>query len=391
MNDEYRPSTLESPSYFDVLLALSRYDHRTHKGIVKFAAQNNWHLNCDLILSGTMPSYWNGDGIIALLTDEDPVMVNYVLEKNVPFVDLSIMRMDIQAPRVSADHAAIGITAADYFLSKGFRQFAFFSVTDDKVSQARRAGFLGKISSPSHRYYDWVISNNDDGEGLSIHDRIYRRLQGVNLPLAVFCNRDHDACLVLGACLQHGYGVPEQIAILGVDNNELITNSLKVPISSVNHDVEALGYEGAKLLHSVMKGDVQELKSLEPRLIKPNGISSRRSTDILAISNPLVRVALNHIKNHIAYSNYSVEKTAESCGVTRRHLDNLFHVELGCTMHAYLNESRLRLAQNALLNSKDPIAKISEYSGFTRVQYFNNFFRKSTGKTPSEFRKSNSN
>lgn len=184
--------------------------------------------------------------------------------------------------------------------------------------------------------------------------------------------------------------MPDQIAILGVDNNDLITESLQVPLSSVNHNVEALGYKGAELLHKIMchPEDIRSLTK-ETQLVRPSGISSRLSTDCLAVNNNVVRVALKELNAHFTHNNYSVCQTAEACKMSRRHLDNLFKLELGHSIHTELIKIRLRTAQQALLTTNDSVASISEYCGFTRVQYFNKCFREHTGLTPLAFRKRN--
>ncbi len=379
-------SSRKQTKHYDVLLALSRYDHRTHRGIMRFASEHNWHLNCDHALSGTLPEYWQGDGIITLMTKEDQNTVDFVLSRNTHQVDLSIMRMDVQVPRVSADHQAIGGLAAEHFIAKGFRHFAFFSTTDDAVSHSRKNGFYQGIEAHATQFNDWILPK-EIAKNQKLHKHIQHLLRGAALPLAVFCNRDNDAALLLGVCQQENLGVPEQVAILGVDNNELFTNSLKIPISSVNHDVEALGYEGATLLHEVMTTGARRTTLPKPKLVQPSGITARRSTDCLAVNNKLVSAALSQINHNYAQTNYTVAKAAENCGVSRRHLDNLFLQELGFSMHVALNNTRLRQAHNALLTTTDSIAKISAYCGFTRVQYFNKCFKKFYGKTPSELRK----
>ncbi|WP_370979339.1 substrate-binding domain-containing protein [Agaribacterium sp. ZY112] len=381
---ELKHRASEPKAHFNVLLALSRYDHRTHKGIAQFAATHNWHLNCDMTMSGRAPKHWQGDGIISLLTEEDEACARWVEQAGTPFVDLSVIREDIPAARVSADHRAIGRTAAEYFLVKGFRHFAFFSTSFDRVAQLRRDSFFEQIHAHSYSISDWS-SHLGQADSPDYDLRLRQLLNTQHFPLALFCTRDSDASMALNACLQADIGVPEQVAILGVDNNELITNALRVPLSSVNHDVEGLGYAGASLLHQLMSGE--QVASTSPRLIQPNGVTSRRSTDCLAVAQPLVRQALAHINEHFRSPTYSVAKTAEFCGVSRRYLDKLFQQELDSTMHLSVSNLRLREAQNALLNSCISIEQVSQNCGFSRVQYFNTWFKQQLNVTPLTFRK----
>ncbi|TQV78821.1 helix-turn-helix domain-containing protein [Exilibacterium tricleocarpae] len=378
---------MTTAKHLNVLLALSRYDHRTHKGVAQFAAKHNWHLNCEMAITGRPPGNWRGDGILALLT-EDQEVVDYVLGAQVPFVDISVIRRDIAAPRVCADNNRIGSLAAEYYLDKGFRHFAFFSTTSDRVSQLRRDSFFATAGSRAHSTVDWSIPAPSRSGNLN--RTLTDHLRSNPQPLALFAARDIDASMVLDACIQAEVDVPNQIAILGVDNNELITNSLRVPLSSVNHDVEALGYAGAQLLQGIMVAAGGHRHNTEtPRLIPPKGITSRLSTDCLAVTQPLVRTALQQLNRHFSNCHYTVVQAAEHCRVTRRHLDALFNAELGHSMHAELTGIRLRAAKRALVTSNDTVAQISAACGFARPQYFNNSFRKIVAETPLGYRRRN--
>ena len=372
--------------HLNVLLALSRYDHRTHRGVAQFAATHNWHLNCEMAITGRPPRNWRGDGIVALLT-QDQEVVDYVLEAGVPFVDISVIREDIAAPRVSADNLGIGSLAARYFLEKGFRHFAFFSTTDDRVSQLRRDSFFQAAAGRALSLKDCSAPPAERHSG-NLGAALIAHIRNTPQPLALFAGRDIEASIALDACIQAGVAVPAQVAILGVDNNELITDALRVPLSSVNHDVQALGHAGARLLQQLMTGatDGQDHARVS-HLIPPRGITSRRSTDCLAVNSGVVRAALRHLNRHFANRHYSVTQAAEHCGVTRRHLDELCKAELGHSLHAELTDIRLRTAKQALLSSSDTIARISADCGFSRPQYFNNCFHKKLGETPMNYRR----
>lgn len=383
-----KSNTLAPVKHSQILLALSRYDYRTHKGVAEFAAKHNWHLNCEMAITGMPPKNWKGDGILTLLADNEEV-VNFVVNSEVPFVDISSLRNDISAPRVSADNAAIGTLAAEYYIDKGFRHFAFFSIASDRVAQMRRNAFFETASRRALSCSDWTMDASG-AESVDLHQHLIEAIRGSEQPLALFASRDVEASFVLNACLEAGVSVPDQVAILGVDNNELITNAVQVPISSVNHNVEALGYAGAELLHEIIcHGHSSADTGYDTRLIPPSGITSRRSTDCFAVDNPLVKKALIHINAHFHLPNFSVLKTAELCAVSRRHLDELFKQEVGHSMHAELTDIRLRSAKIAITMTDKTIERISGECGFTRVQYFNKCFKSTFGISPLQYRKLN--
>ena len=365
-----------------VLLALSRYDYRTHRGIARFAAKNNWHLNCEMAITGKLPKDWQGDGIVTMLSDNEE-LIKLVTTANVPFVDLSIMRDDIKAHRVIADNHSIGRLAGEYFIVRGYRHFAFFSTTNENVANVRRDIFFDTIKHRAISILDWGLKNTEshweDKKAI-----LTRHLLQAPLPIAIFTARDLDASITLDACLQANLKVPEDVAILGVDNNDLITESLQVPLSSVNHDVERLGYEGAQLLHRLMLG---ESVSDNIQLILPTGITTRKSTDYLAVSDKLVEKTLNFIAVNFNNAKLTIDKIVEQINISRRSLDKKFKLELGHSIHTELNNMRLRAATKALIETQTAVVTIAEQCGFNTAQYFNLIFREHTQLTPLAYRK----
>jgi LacI family transcriptional regulator len=364
----------------NILLALSRYDHRTHRGVAKFAAQNGWHLNCEMAITGRIPINWIGDGIVTMLGENDD-LVRMVINSGCPFVDLSILRDDIPAPRITADNHAIGLTAAEYFTQRGFVNFGFFSSTNDKVAKARRNGFYQRIQDKCTHFTELLSDLNELTPNAEL---ISSWLKTLSFPCAVFTTRDLDASILLDVCLRNNIAVPEQVAILGVDNNELIIESLQVPLSSVNHNVERLGFEGAQLLAKIMNNQPIEHTTI---MIPPNGVTSRRSTDYLAVNNDLVRKALARITSLCHNTLFSIDQLAFDLGVSRRYLDKLFKQELGHSCRTELQSTRLSRAKKHLISGVLSMEDIAEQCGFNTPQYFNLCLKQSTGMTPLAFRK----
>lgn len=365
-----------------ILLALSRYDYRTHRGIAKFAAQNNWHLNCEMAITGKLPKDWQGDGIVTMLSDNDE-LVDFVVKSHVPFVDLSIMRDDIPAHRVIADNKTIGELAGEYFLARGYRHFAFYATTHTKVSFIRRDNYFQTVKKHAQTLLDWSIDRTKDDWEQKI-TTLKNHLLTAPLPIAIFAMNDPDASIALDACLKADLKVPEQVAILGVDNNELITESLQVPLSSINHDVERLGYEGAQLLQQLLLN--QSVDSTIKHIL-PTGITTRRSTDYLAVNDELVKIALNYMEEHYSNAKFSVDKIAEHCDVSRRTLDKKFKSQLGHSIHVEINNMRMRAANKMLIESELSVLQIANDCGFNTPQYFNLIFRQHMGITPLAYRK----
>lgn len=376
---------MPTSSQKSVLLALSRYSPSTHMGVARFACEQNWHLNCEMAFSGRLPEGWRGDGIIAVLDHREEV-VDFVKRAKVPAVDLSVIREDIKVPRVSGDHFAIGQTAGELFLERGFQHFAWFTTRDDRAAQLREQGFLGCVEPQAITAQRWIFPANvrrKQDEWTVKSEWLIKHLLAIPKPAAVFAFHDAEAANVLDACLLAGIDVPEEISILGVDDNPMICESVRVHLSSVKHDLEGLGYAGAALLHSLMRGEKPPAK---PILIPPRGIAERRSTDALAVESHGVRKALEFMRTHYPRL-IGPEDAAEEAGVPRAQLEVEFRKLFHHSMRAELARIRLQRAKEYLLGTDLPVADVAARTGFNTAQYFNNVFRRETGYTPLAYRR----
>lgn len=371
-----------------VLLALSRYSASTHMGVARFACEHNWHLNCEMAFTGRLPEGWRGDGIITVLDNREEV-ANFVQRAKVPTVDLSVIRQDIEVPRVSGDHFAIGQTAGELFTERGFQHFAWFSTQDDEPSRLRREGFFEAVKSQAVTSESWVfppVTRRKQDEWTVKSEWLIKRLKAIPKPAAIFAFHDAEAANVLDACLLGGIQVPEEVAILGVDNNPVICESVRVHLSSVNHDLEGLGYAGAGLLDDLMRGG----KAPEnPILIPPRGITERRSTDALAVKHNAVRKALEFMR--VNYPRLiGPEDAAEVAGMPRVQLEVEFRKLFHHSMRQELARIRLQRAKEFLVGTELPVADVAARTGFNTAQYFNNVFRRETGFTPLNYRRERS-
>lgn len=368
-----------------VLLALSRYSPSTHMGVARFASEHNWHLNCEMAFTGRLPQGWKGDGIITVLDKREDV-AEFVKQARVPAVDLTVIRPDIKVPRVSGDHYAIGQTAGELFLERGFQHYAWFSTHDDPATHLRQKGFFDAVKEQSVTAEKWifppVLRKNQD-EWTVKSEWLIQRIRAIPKPAAIFAFHDAEAVNVLDACLAGGIDVPEEVSILGVDNNPVICESVRVHLSSVNHDLEGLGYAGAVLLDSLMRG---EKAPRQPILIPPRGITERRSTDALAVKNDAVRIALEFLRNNYPRL-IGPEDAAEAAGVPRTALEAEFRKLFHHSMRKELARIRLQRAKEFLLSTELPVADVAARTGFNTAQYFNNVFHRETGFTPLNYRR----
>ncbi len=354
-------------------------------GVARFACAHNWHLNCEMAFSGHIPEGWRGDGIITVLDSRDDV-VDFVQRSKVPVVDLSVIRPDIEVPRVSGDHRAIGQTAGELFTERGFQHFAWFTTRDDPAARLREQGFRQTVERQAVTLESWIFPARARARAdeWSVRSQwLIKRLKAIPKPAAVFAFHDGEAANVLDACLLGGIDVPEEVAILGVDNNPIVCESVRVHLSSVNHDLEGLGHAGAEVLEGLMNGGKPPQS---PILIPPRGITERRSTDALAVKELPVRVALQFMRRHYPRL-IGPDDAAREAGVPRAHLELEFRKLFHHSMRSELARIRLQRAKELLLTSELPVADVAARTGFNTAQYFNNVFRRETGLTPLNYRR----
>lgn len=370
---------------YNVLYAFSRYSTHHHQGVARCARQFGWHLNSETAYYGRIPRGWRGDGIVCLLDDDDE-LVQFVCHAEVPTVDIACFRNDVPLPRVCGDQAAVGRLAAEHFLERRFQHYAWFSSKLNVVVRERMRGFTDTLAKAAFRCEAWTCpkrARTRDDEWSAKRHYLVDQLRHLPKPIAVFAFHDVDAVSVLDACAEAELTVPDDVAILGVDNDPLICETVRVPLSSVNHDLERIGYEGGCLLQRLMEG---EPPPDAPLVIPPRGVTTRRSTDVLAVSDAVVRRALIHMGEN---SRRPLEKTkiAEVAGVSVPQLERSFRACLGNSVTVEIAKVRLRRARELLTQTSLSMADVAVEAGFTSAHYFNNVFHNATGTTPLTYRR----
>ncbi len=357
-------------------------------GIARYARKHGWQLTI-LDRIARNPNGWKGDGVLVTLRDnpETAVFVKSLMRKKVPVVDLTFNCPEIRLPRVSGDHFAMGKLARRHFEERNFRNFAWFSTNWLNVHRLRYEGFSTPNSStPNSSTPRWVFSEEAPPDRLDDFAWFDRWL-GVKLlaapkPLAVLAYDDADAARVLGACISAGLSVPDEVAILGIGGDRLICENQSVPLSSIEHDQERTGYEGAELLDRIIGGAKPPAK---PILIPPRGITVRPSTDFTAAEIPVVRRALEFIKANLGKP-IGLEQVASASDVSRATMARLFERELGRTVGKEILRQRLNLAKKLMSGGGRSITEVAYMAGFCNPAHFTNTFRRETGLTPKAWR-----
>lgn len=369
-----------------VLLQFGFISGQSLAGIAKFAHEHDWHI---VLEDRSMPpTGWHGDGVITSLKSENKALVNFVkglIASHVPVVDIRAISSELDVPRVIGDHRRVGEVAAEHFEERRFKHIAWFSMEWSNVHRMRFEGLAG--SWHGDKPLQWVWSRRTEQSGRDDWDALMswlrERLAAAPKPLAIVAYNDSDASRVLTAALAAGLSIPEEVAILGIDDESLIVENQQVPLSSVRHDLFRIGYEGAALLERLMDG---KKPPREPILIPPRGVSARRSTDVIAVSSPIMRSALDAISQDLSKP-LNAAKLAKKIGVSGVALNRLFKTELGTTPALEIRRQRLAHAKVLLTSTDKPIKEIAALCAFRDTAHFTNAFRAATGLTPRAFRK----
>jgi len=361
-----------------VLLLLSAYDPPTHQAAVEAARKYNWHLDTNVLTPMSMVGNWRGDGILCSLTD-DARYARFIEREGIPCVDLSTWRQDLNLPRVSADNDAIGRMAARHFISYEHRHFAWYASAPTPFGEARYASFRAELAEHGCS----VV--RIDGRGSQSFAPMARRLRNLSRPCAILAMHDADAAWLASLCLEEGFQVPMDFAILGVDNNPLVCEVHSVPLSSIDRDATGIALEGARLLQKAMDGKRVPARTT---FVPPKGVITRASSDAFVIDDDLVRRAMRYLHNHMAEKTGTPEVAAE-LGISRSLLNQRFQNVMQTTLHQSLMNMRLNKAADLLVASEWTVERIAAETGFTHASHLSNSFKRHFGQSPLTYRKSN--
>ena len=324
---------------------------------------------------------WQPDGIIMR---EQGRMDAALLEMGVPLVYSSHRCGPVPGiPNILGDDRQIGTMAADYLLNRGFRHFGFcgfkkmwWSVDRGRYfcERIRAAGFHADVCELTAR------RSSADRDGLT------GWIGSLPRPCALFACTD-DLCRQLAeACKQAQVHVPEEVALLGVDNDELVCGFASPPLSSIELNTEKCGYDAAAVLHRMMRGE-QAGETTIP--IPAPRVVTRHSTDVVAVDDATVARALNYIREHYR-KGITVAGIARAAGVSRRVLEIRFRKTMQRSV--YEEVLRLRMNQACLLLTETnlSVAQVAEALNYDEIKYFSRAFRQVIGLSPLAYRKQNS-
>jgi LacI family transcriptional regulator len=373
-----------------ILLAMGWYDHRACQGIAKYALEVGWHLCADVTKEKVIPWGWEGDGILAWLGAGDD-LADFVVQAQLPTVDFSFRRPQLPFPRVLPDHVVAARLVAEHFLVRGLTNFMFYNSAENWSFDEVGRAFVQTIKTAGYdcRWIRWHQSPAFTTGHFQWKDKLRwltAQLKQAPKPLGVFAPTDDAALEVIETCESAGLAVPEQVSLIGMDNSLLAVEAMRTPISSVDRNLETLGYRGAELLNRLMQG---KAPPHEPIRIPPKGLIERKSSDLLAVNHPGVARSLQFLwKNY--HKPIGVEDLVKVAAMSRSALHQAFLEHIGRPPGRELHRVRIEQAKKIMAQSRMKLEAVAEMCGYQSANSFYVAFRQTTGISPKQFQKQHS-
>ncbi len=325
---------------------------------------------------------WEGDGVIARI--ENGEIAAALAATRLPVVDLSFPHLLPSAPTFTTDNAAIARVAVAHFAERGFENFAYCGKSEFLWSRDRGGAFAGAVRAAGFACHVFAEARRRAGGADSETDAISRWLAGLPHPVAVLACYDLRGQQVLDAARRAGLAVPEQVAVLGVDNDELLCALSPPPLSSIILNGRRTGWLGAAALDRLMSG---KKVAAEREFIPPLGVATRQSTDTLAVADEQLSRALRFIRER-ACEGIGVTDILENAPMARRSLETRMKAVIGRTPNEEILRVKLVRARQLLATTDLSLGEVADRCGFRHSEYFSVVFKRESGVTPGDFRKS---
>jgi LacI family transcriptional regulator len=331
---------------------------------------------------------WGGTGIIARIPDENSAKA--ILKAGVPTIALGLKDEQMlehnplsKLSEISSNPMDVSQTAAEHLLECGLENFAFVGSDDRGWAKRREIAFYNFLTT---RGFQPHIYRQPPRPADRVWEReqnfMARWIAGLPSPIGIFACDDDRGREVLEACVLAERRVPDEVAVIGVDNDEVFCELSEPSLTSVSLNAFGAGFRAAELLDGLMKKKIRKPRRI---LIETTGVVCRRSTDTVAIDDPNLVSAIQFIRRTNGKT-ISVDNVVQEVNLSRRSLEKRFRESLGRSVHEEIQLARLKSAKRLLIETEYPIAKCAKIAGFKTTGYFIQFFVKWVGKTPRRFR-----
>lgn len=324
---------------------------------------------------------WEATGMIAQLYND--LDIRKVLDAGIHVIAEDFKERFSIIPNITGGYKEAGELGAAYFLEKGFKNFAFYGFKNIVWSRERSEGFEGHLKSQGYEVHHF------DHESAPSRELWYYKpsalsqwLQSLPKPVAIMACDDERGQHITEACKQAKIQIPEEIAVLGVDNDELTCNLSDPPLSSIGLDIEKGGYEAARLLDLMIRHKIEQPYDI---LVKPTHIITRQSTDIASAKDAYIAKALKFIHQNID-NRINVSDVLKQVPLSRRALEKRFQETTGIGVYKYIYNLQIQKFAQRLLETDKTIFEIAMECGFPNSKNISRQFKQVKGCTPIEYR-----
>ena len=334
---------------------------------------------------------WGGTGIIARIAT--PQLARKILATGLPTIAMDMPESanfsDAEGTyrsfsKLVTNSQQAARMAAEHLLAEGFEAFAFVGIPGRAWSDRRENGFCAEIAEAGRTAQVFQSS-------LGMHNRHWAKeqklladwLRSLPKPIGLMACNDDRGREVLAACQAGHVRVPDEIAVIGVDNDSLLCDLSFPPLTSVALNAERGGFEAAELLHKMMAGKEQAPQRI---VVEPLYVVSRHSTNILALEDTEVAAAMRFIRDRVDQP-IRIQDVADAIGLSRRMLEIRFRKAMGHSLNDEMQRTRLEKAKRLLTETDWSIAKIAASTGYSSGSYLNVLFQRFLGVTPTEYRR----
>lgn len=307
-----------------------------------------------------------------------------IAQRGIPAVDVSAELKPSSVPRLVTDDAMVGRMAADYFIDRGFKRLVYYGLSQHYSSDVRQEGFCQQASKHgiAARCFQKESAEAEDRAGI-FPGTAARWLKDLPKPTAIFAADDHIGAYLAEACQHLKIRIPEDVALLGVDNDDLY-GQLRMPhLSSILQNTQEIGLRAMEMLYRLMHGKKVKASTV---LIPPVRVITRLSSDIFGVEDQMVREALGLIQQRLR-NGLSVKWLADHLAISRPTMDRRFLAALNRTPAMEIQRIQMETARRLILDSDMPIAQIAQEAGYSSPRQFSTSFHKYFKLTPRDMRK----
>lgn len=367
----------------------SEFSRRLMRGLIKYSKANGpWIFH-------RLPSYYKTlygkkdivewakerevDAIIALWDHED---TNRLKKLNIPVLLQNYKSRSEYYSNLTGDYYGTGVMAANFFIDRKFQNFAFYGSKDVVWSRERAKGFKDEVLNAGGKYHYFESENLRSEEWGASHILLDEWLLSLPKPVAIFACDDNFALQVSEICKLNNIRIPQDVSLLGVDNDDLICNLSDPPISSIVLDIENGGYEAGRLIHQLIKKERTEPFNI---VIKPTRFELRQSTEIYNVEDEYIKVVVRHLTKKFN-TNICIDDLSQIVPLSRRNLEIRFKKELNTSIYQFILGLRVNHLANLLLTTDRSLFDLALESGFNDCKNISRVFKKFKGVTPIEYR-----